>query len=272
MESARVLISLPFRAEGMEQEHPECLRHFDARDLNRFFAALEREIRTTSEDSADLAVEEIVVGNGSCAHLTADDLTGLIRTVRENFRVSPDARIFLTMTPAGFDFYKLSAVRSLGNAEIRFEIPGLTDETLCAAGYHCDAQKAMAAPDCCFQNGFRKYSILLTAGRLPREETEMTMQKLRDLRPEAVILRNDAEADLAEAAEKTFSSAEWLRAGTGWYREKLPPASRCTVQLGFGPGGVTVFEGAALKSTSDFNFYCGHSDDFEALVRHSSED
>ena len=269
-ETARVFISLPFRTDGLEAEHPGCLKSFDARHINRFLSALEREIQSTAEECDDLQVREIVLGNGSAAHFTADDLTGMIRSVRNHFRVSQEVAIRLTMTPSGFDFYKLSAVKQMGNVSICFEIPALTEDSLREGGYHCSAEKASDALNCCFQNGFRAFAVSLSARSLKTEEAESTLKTLLAVHPEEISLQESASSELRQTAESMFSGAGWLRAENNrWYRERIPKQVRCAAQIGCGPNAVSVFDGLAVRTTSDFDFYCDHADDFEALAEHA---
>ena len=267
MELARVFLSLPFRTEKIEEEHSECLSVFDSRHMNRFFEALKEEVSAAASDANDLQIREIVLGNGSAAHLTADDLRGTVRLILQLLPVSPYATIQLTMTPAGFDFYKLSAVKQLQNATICFELPGLTERSLRAGGYRCSADKAYQALECCFQNGFRYFSVFLTAIDLPEKETDDTLEKILAVHTEAIQPRNDAKLDFVQQVNRILSGQNWIRSGNSWYRDKAPAVPHCSVQIGLGPGAISVFDGIAVRSTSDFDFYCDHAGDFEALVR-----
>ena len=271
METARVFISLPFRTEGLAAEHPGCLKTFDGRQIDRFLTALFREIGSISSESDDLLVQEIEFGNGSAAHFTADDLARMVRIIKEQFHVSPQAKIKFTVTPSGFDFYKLNSMRQMGSS-ICFEIPALTDEGLQAGGYHCTAEKAKAALECCFQNGFRHYSVYLCAKSMEREEVENTLKTLLALRPEAIQLRKDADGEFLKNVSSILSQAAWNCKENCWYRGAVPKQQQCSVQIGCGPNAVSIFENTALRSTADFDFYCSHSDDFEALVGHAAQD
>ncbi len=267
-EAASVFVSVPFRAEGLDSEHTGCLKTFDSRQIDRFLTALYKEISAVSEECGDLIVREITVGNGSASHLTAEDLTQMIHTIRKQFRVSPQAEIRFHMTPAGFDFFKMNAVRQQG-ASICFELPALTDEGLRASGYRCTAATAKDALESCFQNNFRQFSVFLTARTLGTEEAEQTIKALLPTHPEEIFLREDADEQLKQTVGSVLEQEQWIRKENRWYREAVPKPLRCSVQIGCGPGAVSVFDGAALKSTSDFDFYCDHSDDFEALVQHA---
>ena len=86
------------------------------------------------------------------------------------------------------------------------------------------------------------------------------------------MLRADAEEGLFQTADRIMTQSGWTRADHRWVREKLPPPVRCSVQIGCGPNAVSCYDGCAVRSTSDFDFYCDHSDDFEALVRRAESD
>ena len=166
----------------------------------------------------------------------------------------------------------VSVEEQMRTASICFELPSLTEEGLRAAGYHCSAGKAEAALDCCFQNGFRKFTVFLTAGSLQESETEYTLKKLLAVHPKEITLRGDAEGPLLETTGRLLAQEGWFRAGNHWYREGLPAPLPCAVQIGCGPNAVSVFDHVPVRSTADFDFYCSHSDDFEALVRQADPD
>ncbi|MBQ9663315.1 MAG: hypothetical protein IJV40_09215 [Oscillospiraceae bacterium] len=268
MEAAKIFISLPFRVDGLEAAHPGCLKTFDSRHMNRFITALNRELCALSEESEDLLIREIEIGNGSASHLTADDLAGIIRLIKKQFHVDPQRTVRFHMTPSGFDFYKLSAVRQIRNASICFELPDLTDEGLLAAGYRCTGKQAVGALDTCFQNAFHAFGVLLTSDNMPQEKAVTLLKCILPTHPGAIFLPAGSSQQLLDAVDHVLAGEKWMRSGRSWYRDNIPPASRCTVQIGCGPGAVSVFDGVPVQSTVDFDFYCDHSDDFEALVTH----
>lgn len=269
MESAKVFVSLPFRVDGLKEEHPECLKSFDARQINRFLEALHKEILTVSKECDDLLVREIEIGNGSASHLTSDDLAGIVRSIHQHFHTDPHRTIRLTFTPSGFDFYKLSAVRQMKNATICFELPEPTDEGLRAAGYHCTAKQAFGALETCFQNAYHDFAVFLISKNSEAERAEKLLKRILETHPREIILRSDADQELSDAAEGVLAGEGWLQSDNHWYRDSVPSPSSCTVQVGCGPNAATVFDGIPVRSTSDFDFYCDHSDDFEALVKHT---
>ena len=271
METARIGVSLPFRAEGPAEEHVGCRKTFDSRDMDRFLTALYREIHEASADCDDLLVREIVFGNGSAAHFTADDLMRMVSEIKKQFHVSPQAVIRFTVTPAGFDFYKLSAIRQM-RGSVCFELPALTDEGLQAGEYHCTAEQAAAALECCFQNGFRQFSVYLTARSMKEKEAEETLKRLLAMHPEAIRLRKDAADPFTDTVNRILEAEGWTRRDHCWTCEAIPDPAPCSVQIGCGPNAVSVFENTALRSTADFEYYCEHADDFEALVRQAEQD
>ena len=272
MEATKIFISLPFRTDGSEGEHPGCLKSFDSRHINRFITALKKELRTVSEESDDLLVKEIEIGNGSASHLTAEDLTDLIRVIQQSFHIDLKRTIRITMTPSGFDFYKLSAVRQMKNATISFELPDLTDAGLYAAGYHCTGKQAIGALDTCFQNAFHDFAVFLTAKDMETVKAEEILKRILAAHPNEVELRPDAEQRFVRAMERVLAEENWVQSERHWYRDRVPTPVRCTVQIGCGPNAVSVFDHIPVRSTADFDFYCEHSDDYEALVRHAEEE
>lgn len=267
MESTRIFISLPFRTDGLKEEHPECLKSFDARQINRFLEALHKEISTVSEECDDLLVREIEIGNGSASHLTADDLTGIVHAIHQHFHTDPHRTIRLTYTPSGFDFYKLSAVRQMKNTTICFELPELTDEGLRTADYHCTETQAVGALETCFQNAYRDFAVFLISEGMAAETAEELLTRILATHPKEIILRANADPELVNAAARFLTDQGWMRSDHHWYRDSVPSLPRCTAQVGLGPNAITIFDGIPVQSTPDFDFYCDHSDDFEALVK-----
>ncbi len=269
MEAARIFVSLPFRVDGLESEHPGCLKSFDSRHLNRFISALYKEISTVSEECDDLLVREIEIGNGSASHLTADDLTNLIRVIQNHFHMDPKRTIRITMTPSGFDFYKLSAIRQMKNATVCFELPDLTDEGLRAAEYHCTGKQAIGALETCFQNAYSDFAVVLTSKKMEAERAENMLKRILATHPKEMVLRTDAAQDYLDVAKRVLTEENWARSKEHWYRDGVPLPSSCTVQIGCGPAAVSIFDHIPVRSTTDFDFYCDHSYDYEALVRHA---
>ena len=268
MDPARIFISIPFRIDGKASEHPGCLQTFDSRQINRYLAALEKDIAAAAEDSDDLQIQEIILGNGSACHLTADDLTAVVSLVRKHFSVISHFRFIVHTTPSGFDFYKLSAIRHLGRAIVIFDIPALTDEGLLAAGYHCDCVKAAAALSCCFENGFRDFACSVSAAYSNPEQYASMLRQILSFQPERIILPDHTGAEYVKISDTVPGGSGYLKEGNTWYRDSIPPVSLCRTQIGCGPYSISIFDGTAVRTTADFEYYCDHSDDFEALVTH----
>ena len=271
MEPIRINIAVPFRVDGKAEEHPGCLRKFDARDIRRYLDALKAEIDACEEETESYLVQEIAFINGSYTHLGQDDPKKICGWIGERFRVSPNAHIRLQATPSALNFFTMNAARQLGNSLIALELPALSEKGLSDAGFVCNVKNAEAAMDSCFQNGCRSFGCVISPHCCGSAETLRTTLA-------AVLARHPAElrfspalsdAELAETAPLLEAAGYQTQFPKEiWCREAPVLRRKYLTEIGFGPYAFSLFDGTPIRTTADFDFYCSHSADFEALVTH----
>ncbi len=266
MEPIRLFISLPFLTCGREEDYPLCLRRFRAPELRRYLEALRREIPAAAEGLEDCAVTEVEFGLGSFTHLPPEDLEALYRLIGKHFRLEKHCAVTLQAAPAGFDFFRLNAARHMDQAWLRFLIPSLDAEQLRAAAFGTP-EEALAALEVCYQDNYHRFTCRLSPKYNPTPEIlRASLTGLLAKRPGGFLF--DAPlGDEERALVRETLPAEYRETPQGWLRGDLEPPAPAAGQVGCGLGAVTRFGDSEARSSTDFDFYCAHSDDFELLVQ-----
>jgi putative oxygen-independent coproporphyrinogen III oxidase len=101
--------------------------------IPRYLAALRAEIRA-SDPGPPLST--VYFGGGTPSLLTADQLEGLLDTVRQRYGLAPGAEITLEMDPATFDHDRLAAVLRAGVNRVSLGGQSLDDAVLRGLGRH----------------------------------------------------------------------------------------------------------------------------------------
>lgn len=271
MEPLKLNIAVPFRLDGNPEEHPGCLKQFNALDIRAYLDALEKDIIAASADAEDFQVLEIEFTNGSFTHLGTGSLQRIADCIKTHFNVHPKVKYTLCATPSGLDFFTLTEAKQLGSSSIVIDCPAITEAGLKAAGFNCTADAAITALDSAFQNGFRNFTVVLSPA-LYRSESDLvqTIKTLLTKNPAAIAFSAPLSRGFASAAEYFLAPTGYARVGKTdeWRRGEVPLRRHYPNQIGCGPYALSVFDDQAIRSTADFEFYCAHSDDFEALVTH----
>lgn len=266
MEAIRLFVSLPFQKDGTAQDDPDCIRSFRSPELNRYLAALQREIPAAAEGLEDCVVTELQFGLGSFCHIPADDLEALYQCIRDAFTVSRSVTVRLRATPRGFDFYRLTAARHLNEAVIDFLTPTLDEEALARLNF-APAAQTLAALEVCFQAGYHRFSCTVSPLHNPTAPIlRDTLSRLLPKRPGAFLFDAPLSAEQAALVRELLSESYEERGG-GWFLPGFQLPHEPLEQIGCGLGAVTELEGVRVKTSTDLDYYCEHADDFEALVQ-----
>lgn len=157
--------------------------------VERYLEALTCEIETRGRDlGGDTAVSSIYIGGGTPLVLEQKQLLALLRTLRANFNVLPDAEICVEGSPltivAGDGLEKMQALKEAGVTRFSFGVQSFDDEVLkySARGYKKDtALVACERVSLVFQNWNLDLIQSLYKGR-PDEIWE-NLQVLDGVRP-----------------------------------------------------------------------------------------
>ncbi len=269
MEPLKLSISIPFRVDGKSEEHPGCVRPKTAPQINRYLRALEKEIIASSEDMEDYQVQEIAFELGSFTHLGNDDPKKILQLIKEHYSVNPEPTITLNATPSALNFYRLVAIKQLKSAKIRLEVPSLDPLGLSKAGFETTAEEVQQALDCCFQNGFRELEILISPSVQPSDEAfANVLTATANIHPYKISFDTTPTDEQYRLAVRILTAKGMIEKNGAFYSEEPGYQRHIPEQLGCGLAAVSIMEGVAITSTDDFDFYCDHSEDYEALVTH----
>lgn len=269
MEPVKINVSVPFRADGTAEDHPGCIRSFSNAEINAYMDAIEKEIASAAVDADEYQVHEIDFTNGSITHLGMDAPKKLMKIIRSSFQVIDKAKITLRATPSALDFFTLNVMRQLGCSHLTIELPTLEEDGLKAAGYVTDRKRCIEALDSCFQNGFRKFGCELDPKYfISADGLRVTLTEILARKPQSISFACAPHEEYQAIISQLLSCAGYVpgKSPDTWFNPAEPAGRSFRNQLGFGPYAISVFDGQAVRTTGDFDFYLAHSDDFEALV------
>lgn len=151
------------------------------------------ELRHTAQIVKDLhlRMQSAYIGGGTPTVLSADQLTEIIRTIRENFDFS-DCREFTVEAgrPDTVTAEKLEALKAGGATRISINPQTLNDEVLQAIGRKHTTAQTLAAFELARSHGFQNINMDLIAG-LPKDSPESfhrTLDGILELSPESITV------------------------------------------------------------------------------------
>jgi oxygen-independent coproporphyrinogen-3 oxidase len=148
-------------------------------DRDGYTAALCHAIRKAGE-AEDRPLSTLYLGGGTPALLGGENLTALLRTVREAFALEPDCEITVELNPESTTPALLTALKEAGVNRISLGVQSLQDSELKVLGRLHDAQKAKAALFMIFEAGFQNVSADAMFG-IPGQSEESFSQTLDTL-------------------------------------------------------------------------------------------
>ncbi|HEU5194259.1 MAG TPA: radical SAM protein, partial [Methylomirabilota bacterium] len=119
----------------------------EASEMRRYVRALRTEIEVlaTAPWASALSLETVFFGGGTPSLLTAEDMMGILDTLRVHFSVERDAEITVECNPESVSRGKLSAYREAGVNRISLGVQSLDDSILPVLGRLHDAGGARRA-------------------------------------------------------------------------------------------------------------------------------
>ena len=215
--------------------------------IPRYVELLGEEIRQTAEiaKSLHLRLQSVYFGGGTPTVLSAEQLSDLIGTVRENFDLS-ECREFTVEAgrPDTVTIEKLAAMKIGGVTRISINPQTLNDEVLRAIGRKHTAAQTLSAFALAREHGFGNINMDLIAG-LPKDTPESFRQTLGGvlrLAPESITvhtlalkraarLNREGEPGKAETAEEMLAFADEVLLQTGYRPYYLYRQSRMVGNL-----------------------------------------
>ena len=140
--------------------------------------ALERELEGARERYAFEELETVYFGGGTPSLLPADLATRLLRFIRANFDVAPDAEVTLEANPASTDEATLAAWLEGGVNRLSLGVQGFDSRALAVLERRTDAAQATRAFELARSMGMRNISIDLIYA-VPFQDRESWLETLR---------------------------------------------------------------------------------------------
>lgn len=100
----------------------------------RYMDALIRETAERADTCRDRMVTSVFLGGGTPSVVDAKQLEELLKTVRENYALLPDAEITIEVNPGTVDGEKLVRLREAGINRLSIGLQSANDQTLAALG------------------------------------------------------------------------------------------------------------------------------------------
>ena len=156
-------------------------------DLIRTYCrALEKEIQASGDTS--WLVKSIFFGGGTPSLLEGEQMTSLMQTLRQSFRVDPEAEISLEANPGTLDRDRLKAFRSAGFNRLSIGLQSASDQSLALLGRIHTLDQFLKNYQEARRCGFDNINIDIMSG-LPGqslEEYKQTLDLVTGLRPEHI--------------------------------------------------------------------------------------
>ena len=139
-------------------------------DLPPYLEALRREIESF-QPGAPKTVDTVFFGGGTPSRLSGEQVSDLLRTVRNRFHVLPGAEITMETNPEDLTAGVLTGFREAGISRIAVGVQSLDPGVLQAVGRGHDGARALQAVEDAGRSGIGQVAVDLIAG-LPGEKPD----------------------------------------------------------------------------------------------------
>ena len=252
----------------------------------RYAERMRSDLESRAFDCADRTVDTVYFGGGTPTTMPTELLTGILKTVRQRYRPSPDAEITLECNPATVTERDLASLREGGFNRISLGLQSTRENELRALGRihsfadFCETFAAARAA------GFENISADLMSG-IPEQTPESwldSIERLCALRPEHIsayglILeegtplydrRDRLSLPDEECARRMYFEGIDALAAHGYAQYEISNFARlgyesqhnlkywnCDEYLGFGPSAYSDFGGDRFGNSRDLDAYLG---------------
>jgi oxygen-independent coproporphyrinogen III oxidase len=256
MNSLGIYISVPFcRAKCTYCNFASGVSSVKAHE--QYVARVCGDIRSLRQRLGDAAIPELVdsvyLGGGTPSVLAPALVGELVRTMRQEFAVSPDAEITLECAPGQLDDSALEAMLAFGVNRISFGVQSLVDREAAATGRFHTREVVLRDLERVRSAGLRKLSIDLIAG-MPHQTAASWQESLEQLAATGV---DHTSIYMLEIDEDSRLGRELL-AGGSRYAAQTVPSEELTADLY--ENAITALEASGLHQYEISNFARGGSE------------
>lgn len=182
---------------------------FDPDLAGAYVCAVQRSMRKYSGRAG--VVDTVYFGGGTPSLLETEQIGDILKSVKRNFALLPDAEITLEANPCTVDQDKLSAIREQGVNRISFGIQSACDSELSALGRLHDWEQGEAAVMQSYRAGFRNISCDLMIGT-PRQTFSSLMDSAKRI----------SRLPITHISAYMLKIEEGTEFDCGWVRDNLP--------------------------------------------------
>lgn len=157
-------------------------------EIGNYVNLLCREISSFAPDYQEYQVKSVFFGGGTPSLLPAKDINHIMGTVREHYRIAPDAEITMEMNPGTVDSDKLKQYITAGVNRSSIGLQSADDEELLRIGRIHDYQTFLTTYGLARDAGFGNINIDIMAA-LPGQSVasyERTLRAVTSLAPEHI--------------------------------------------------------------------------------------
>jgi len=154
---------------------------FKSTDLSqkvRLLEGLRKELETRASELASEEINTIYLGGGTPSVLLIDELKDLLQTIRQNYRVSPEAEITMEANPDDLSQAILSALREIGFNRLSMGVQSFSESDLKLMNRRHGVMQAIQSVKWAKKAGFSNISIDLIYG-LPNQTLEEWERNVR---------------------------------------------------------------------------------------------
>jgi len=257
-------------------------------DPGKYLAALHHEIEYYASQSwaGKQTFGSIFIGGGTPTILAASEISGLLKSLRHKFRISPDAEISVETNPNAISREKLAELRAAGVNRLSIGIQSFCDPILKGINRTHTAAEGMEAVKMARAAGFSNLNLDLIYG-LPdqtMDDWSATLQQAFELAPEHLAVYQlgldsgsafaaraergelslpdeESEADMAEKTIELLTETNFERYEISNYARR---GFRCRHNLiywrngfyiGMGAGAVSCLSGLRIRNVLEPKTY-----------------
>lgn len=154
---------------------------FKSTDLSqkaRLLEGLRKELKSRASELASDEINTIYLGGGTPSVLLIDELKDLLQTIRQNYRVPPEAEITMEANPDDLSQAILSAIREIGFNRLSMGVQSFTESDLKLMNRRHGVMQAIQSVKWAKTAGFSNISIDLIYG-LPNQTLEEWERNVR---------------------------------------------------------------------------------------------
>jgi len=154
---------------------------FKSTDLSqkaRLLEGLRKELESRAPELASEEINTIYLGGGTPSVLLIDELKDILQTIRQNYRVSPEAEITMEANPDDLSQAILSAIREIGFNRLSMGVQSFSESDLKLMNRRHGVMQAIQSVKWAKTAGFTNISIDLIYG-LPNQTLEEWERNVR---------------------------------------------------------------------------------------------